>query len=220
MNMARSLVAVVLAALIGVAGTMAWLHRSQAQVVSPTFRAGIMSTGSDNLHTCQPFTAANHPTRMIQVELPGTFDPRNLQPVITQMDITAAPWTSGNPPPAPYNKATPWSPKTRLDLDLDLGPAGGTKPEMVLIKIIVDDPTVKFRTDGFAIAASDANGRSMFCQFSGGFGLHDATFGAVYYKPHPNQKTMGSYNIGLILPDADPAYILPIFIDPVVQNNG
>ena len=135
------------------------------------------------------------------------------------MDVTS-PWTSGNPPTAPYNKATPWSPRTRLDLDLDLGPAGGTKPEMVLIKIKVDDPTVKFRTDGFAIAAGDTNGRSMFCQFSGGFGLHDATFAATYYKPHPNQKTMGSYNIGLILPDTDPAYTLPIIIDPMVQNNG
>src|SRR5437588_5928899 len=130
MNMARSMVAVIVAALVGVAGTMAWLHRSQAQVVSPTFRAGIMSTGSDNLHTCQPFTATNHPTRMIQVELTGTFDLRNLHPIITQMDVTS-PWTSGNPPTAPYNKATPWSPRTRLDLDLDLGPAGGTKPEMV-----------------------------------------------------------------------------------------
>jgi len=73
---------------------------------------------------------------------------------------------------------------------------------------------VKFRTDGFAIAARrrQRKKKSMFCQFSAGLNCHEATFAATYYKPHPNQKTMGSYNIGQILRMRS-AYILPIFID-------
>jgi hypothetical protein len=223
MNWTRSFLLAAVGLVVGVVAAVSFnVFKLQAQS-TVTFRKGIMSTGTELLDDCHPFpfTATKHPTEIIEIELPGTFDPRNLQPVMTQMSITDPPWTSGNPTTKQaYNPAITWTPKTKLDLSLDLGPPGGTKRSMVLIKVIVRDPTVTFRTDGFAITSGDVNGRKMFCQFSGGYGQKEATFVAFYYKPTPHQPTMGAFNLGLIVQDMDPAYILPIFVDPAVQNNG
>jgi len=224
MNWTRTAALTVVGVAIGASAVVAFNKFRQLEMVTATFRPGVMSTGAELLDKCDPppFTAARHPTQMIQIELPGTFDPRNLQPVMTQMGvINAPPWTTPDPLSAqPYNGAVTWSPKTKLDLNLNLGPQGGPKRHMVLIKIIVRDPNVTFRTDGFAITAGDVNGRKMFCQIPGGYGVNEATFVAFYYKPTPHQPTMGTFNLGLVVKDVDPAYILPIFVDPAVENNG
>ena len=211
--------------LLGVVDATAW-----AQVAAPrerhrTIRPRLDSTGSEVLKICRvyPFRKNNHPTHMIQIKLTGPFDVRNLNPEITEMEVNADPWTSGDPATSkPYDKTPTWTPRTRLDLDLDLAPvAEGKKREKVLIKIIVDDPTIKFRGDAFAITAADVNGPNMFCRFDGGYTDNSATFVAFYYKdPRGNMETFGDFNIGLVIPDADPNYMLPIFIDPEVKNNG
>jgi hypothetical protein len=136
--------------------------------------------------------------------------------------INASPWINPDPSSSqPYSGSpTNWTPKTKLDLNLDLGPQGGPKRTMVLIKVIVRDPAVTFRTDGFAITSGDVNGRKMFCQIDGGYTQKEATFVAFYYKETPNKPTMGTFNLGLIVQDVNAGYILPIFVDPEVQNNG
>jgi hypothetical protein len=196
---------------------------SRAHRLLPTLRPGISSSGTTLLDDCKPFTDKKHPTYMFQIRLRGAFDVKHIDPEITEMKVTSPPWTSGNSDTStPYTTVPAWTPKTRLDLDLDLyESATGKKREMVLIKIVVDDPSVKFRTDGFAITAETGNGQHMFCQFKDGFAEHDATFAAYYYfNPNPQHDTLGVFDIGLVIPDADSAYILPIFIDPEVKNNG
>jgi hypothetical protein len=223
MNWTRSFLLAAVGLVVGIVGAVSFnTYKLQAQS-TVTFRKGVMSTGAELLDNCNPFpfTAAKHPTQIIEIELPGTFDPHNLQPVMTQMSITDPPWTSGNPTTKQtYNPAINWTPRTKLDMDLNLAPPGGTNRSMVLIKVIVRDPAVTFRTDGFAITSGDVNGRKMFCKFAGGYGTKEVTFVAFYYKATPHQPTMGTFNLGLIVQDADLAYILPIFVDPVVENNG
>ena len=223
MNWTRTVLLTGVGVVIGSSAVVAFNKFRQLEMITTTFRKGVMSTGAEVLDDCQPFpfTAAKHPTQIIEVEIPGTFDPRNLQPVVTQMNIIAPPWTAGDPSTkTAYNPAITRMPRTKLDLNLDLGAPGGTKRSMVLIKVIVRDPAVTFRTDGFAITSGDVNGRRMFCKFPGGFGQKEATFAAFYYKPTPHQPTMGTFNLGLVVQDVNPAYILPIFVDPAVENNG
>jgi hypothetical protein len=38
---------------------------------------------------------------------------------------------------------------------------------------------------------------------------------ATYVKPVPNQKTYGSYSVGVNIPAADGSYVLPTYLDPV-----
>lgn len=225
MNRMQSFLLAAVALLVGVVAAASFNIFRLREQSTVTFRPGIMSTEANLLADCNPFpfTATHHPTEMIQIELPGTFDPKNLRPVMTQMSIiNAPPWTNPDLGSAqPYSgPPTNWTPKTKLDMNLDLGPQGGPKRTMVLIKVIVRDPAVTFRTDGFAITTGDVNGRKMFCKFDGGYQQKEATFVAFYYKATPNKPTMGSYGLGLVFQDIDPGYILPIFVDPEVQNNG
>jgi hypothetical protein len=197
----------------------------QAQTSYPTFRPGIKSAMDEELGRCTPFPFTNnhHPTKMFQIMLPGLpFDIRNMRPVITEMDVTTSPWTEGDPTTSkPYAGHTTWSPNTPLDLDLNLSStAGPGKHDKALIKIVVEDQNVKMIADPFTVVSGDAN-KQMFCRFSGGFTEHSATFmTSYYYKPNSNGKTMGSYNLGVNIPAADNSYVLPIYIDPAVENNG
>lgn len=205
-------------------------HKPLREQLLPKYPMGLLSTGSDALDDCAAFTRQKHPTKLIKVELQGSFDPRKLDPKFTQMDVTHSPWTTGDPgTERPFDPHATWSPRTRLDMNLGLAsaPTGpNPKPQMMLLNVVIDDQTVHLRDDAFAIAASDVNGRKMFCRLSTAlpYGKHEATFVAFYYfKPnHPDGETYGSFNIGLIVPDtADPThYMTPIFIDPEVENNG
>lgn len=184
----------------------------------------LFSSGGDALDNCKAFTDKYHADRIIIVTLPGTFDINNLNPVITEEDVTAAPWTQGDPTkPEPPPTPPTWTPRTKLDLDLDLvASPSGKKVDKVLIQVVVADPNVHFRNDGYAIEAGNKSGNSakMFCQFPGGYQAQSATFMAFYYTDNNGSKpTMGNYNIGLVLGDGQP-YDLPIFIDPDVLNNG
>lgn len=223
MNWTRTFLLATAGVVVGAAAAVA-INIFQLNAQSTvTYRPGIMSTGAELLDDCNPFpfTANKHPTEMIEIALPGKFDPANLQVAMTHMVINAPPWTSGDPSTkTAYNPTINWMPRTKLDLNLDLGPSGGTKRTMVLIKVIIGDPSVTLRTDGFAITSGDVNGRKMFCQFAGGYGQREATFAAFYYKQTPNKPTMGTFNVGLIVQDTNAMYTLPIFLDPEVQNNG
>jgi hypothetical protein len=184
---------------------------------------GLPAKENHLLKACPAFTPADHPTRIYEIELPGIpFDPRNLQPVISQKYVTSMPWLSGDdqqqaPPPTPPN----WNAKTPLDLDLKkpgVMPYGTS--EKVLIKIKVDDPAVTFRQDGYAIAAGDHNGKQLFCQVPGGFTDHSATFMTYYFAANPGGPEIYSrFNVELTLPHPG-GYIVPIILDPEVKNEG
>lgn len=184
----------------------------------------VFSTGGEALNNCKTFTDKYHPDRLILITLPGKFDVNNLSPVITEMDVTASPWTQGNPAaPEPPPSSPTWTPRTKLDLNLGLvANPSGKKVDKVLIEVLVEDTSVHFRSDGYAIEAGDKTGNSdkMFCQIPGGYQAQYATFMAFYYTDNNGTKpTMGSYNVGLVLGDGMP-YDLPIFLDPDVMNNG
>jgi hypothetical protein len=220
---------------VGVLGTVIIVNTTTPTAATdyPTFRPTIKSKTKQVLEDCNPFpfTAAKHPTHMYQIKLPGTpFDIRDLKPQITEMDVTTAPWTDGDPSTSKgYNGNVTWTPSTPLDMDLNLGPATpATAPtsattaetyNQVLIKIVIDDPAVTMIGNDFTIISTDAN-RKMFCKFAGGFKTNSATFMASYVKPVPNQKTFGSYSLGVNIPSTDKTYVLPIYIDPEVENNG
>jgi hypothetical protein len=187
---------------------------------------GQPSTDNHLLRTCPPFTATDHPTRIFVIKLTGRFDPRALHPIITESVVTEPPWTTGNPKGPPLTQIPPaWTPKTPLDLDLNV--VIGERPELygkrekVLIRIVVEDTSVSFRSDGYAIAAGDHNARELFCQFPGGFQEHEATAMTYYFTRKPGAADIYSrYNVGLTLPHTDKSRVVPIILDPSVKNTG
>jgi hypothetical protein len=216
----------IVSAVVGGAAVGGLYYKLHPEELVPKYPMKVMSTGTEPMDPCKPFpfTANKHPTRYIRVTIPAPFDPRNLQPTMWEWPVTQSPWTSPDSGPgAQFDNKVDWTPKTRLDMNLDLADQPtGPKPEMVLVNVVLADQTVSFRNDAFAVAVGDTNGKKMFCSI-GGFGPHEATFVAYYYhNPNPGKKgTFGSFNIGLIVPDGtDPAYTLPLFLDPDVENNG
>src|SRR5262249_34907012 len=158
------------------------------------------ATLHDKLAGCPNFTSNKHPTRMIVLTLPAPLNLTDLKPDIKQYEVTDSPWTEPNTS-KPLDPPTPpdWSPKTELDLDLAPGNETGaivTTPDMVLVRIIVADTSVKIRDDGYAIAAGNDNGKNgqNLCSFTGGFGTTQATF-LAYYR-HGVAPTYGRYNVG------------------------
>lgn len=189
----------------------------------PTFRQHIMSTGGDELDGCPKFTDKYHPNRIITIVIPSPFNINNLNPTITQQGILQqAPWTTPTGPVQPVPPPT-WSPRTQLDLNVDLVPTPtGNKHDKTLIKVIVEDPSVRFRTDGYAVEATgkDGNGKHMLCQLDGGYTPGSVLFLTKYFTDNNGkQPTFGSYNLGLVL-GAGNTVNLPIFIDPEIENNG
>jgi hypothetical protein len=109
--------------------------------------------------------------------------------------------------------------KTRLDLDLGLTQKG----DAAMIKIILDDPLLNFRTDGGVIRGGGPHGRDMICSVRRNIDEKSIRFIVFYYKEHQSDKnTYGKYNIGLAATDKDTSsgYVLPIYIDPMIKNNG
>lgn len=207
----------------GVVGTKLWLSRKTERPPVASGPIHVMSTGGDLLKTCKTFTDKYHPDRAILIKIPGTFDIGNLNPVIKEYGVNAS-WTGpdlNNPLAGPTPPT--WTPRTPLDLNLDLADVpNGKKPDKILIQIQVEDPNVKFRQDGYAIEAGNVNGNGakMLCQFNGGFQTQSATFMALYFSDNDGSKpTYGAFNIGLVSGNGQP-FQMPIFIDPEVENNG
>jgi hypothetical protein len=106
--------------------------------------------------------------------------------------------------------------KTRLDLDVNLQKPG----DSAMIKIILDDPQLKFRADDAKIRGGGPNGRDMLCSVRLSSDERSIRFIVFYYKK--DKVTYGKYNIGLTVTDNDAAsgYVLPLYIDPMIKNNG
>jgi hypothetical protein len=127
-------------------------------------------------------------------------------------------------PPSPVNWPTP------LDVDLQgywVGIAGKAGP--ILLKIILDDPSLQFfHPQGApnwreAVTASDESGNMFYC-------LEDQAMenGRSTIKLHVRQSAnfrFGGLNIGILAPVVvNPApnipFYLPLYIDPQFHNNG
>ena len=119
----------------------------------------------------------------------------------------------------PYTWQSDAANKTRLDVDVGLKNRG----EAAMIKIILDDPLLVLRADEAKIRGGGPHGRDMLCSVKPSADGKSVRFIVFYYKEHPNDRsTYGKYNIRLTVTDEDTSsgYKLPIYIDPMVKNNG
>ena len=119
----------------------------------------------------------------------------------------------------PYTWESDASNKTRLDVDIGLHNTN----DAAMIKIVLDDPLLVFRADGAAIRAGGPNGRNMICSVRSNSHEKSVRFIVFYYKENPRDSaTYGKYNIGIIARDQNTSsdYKLPIYIDPMIKNNG
>jgi hypothetical protein len=218
--------AAIVGVLAGIGFTALYIGKFLPTAMHATYRPTIFTSTNETLDECKPFYAdtandKSHATHMFQIEIKGpTFDPRHLNTTITEMDVTQAPWTDGDPTTSkPYMGVINWTPKTPLDLNLDLGPdTDSSRHHKVLIKLIVDDQNVNFIQYPYYIVSDDTN-KGMFCRFDKGYNSHYATF-MVRHLKSSSTKTFASFNVGLIIPSDDGSYTIPIYLDPEVQNNG
>lgn len=109
---------------------------------------------------------------------------------------------------------------TPFDVWLKLYADPNLKRDSMLLKFVLADNRMKFRSDQYAIAA-DAKGKSSLCGLKVSPDGKSAIVWAKYYSnPHqPGKKTVFGYNIGVYLTQPD-GKKLPIFIDPAMGNEG
>jgi len=105
---------------------------------------------------------------------------------------------------------------TKLDIATDL--ANSTQPGTVTITL-KKNSNLTFATGGMAFSGGDSNSSSIFCGpnvAKNTSGEDTLTFTVL---PHAGAA---SYILGLVAADSDPnsADVLPILIDPIVDNNG
>lgn len=109
---------------------------------------------------------------------------------------------------------------TPFDIWLKLSADPKLKRDSILVKFVLSDDRMRFRSDQYAIAA-DAKGKSSLCGLKVSPDGKSAIVWAKYYSnPHqPGKKTVFGYNIGLYLTQTS-GKKLPIFIDPAMGNEG
>ena len=165
------------------------------------------------------------PTTVYKIRISETFDLRNPQvtkftrpakEVIPKSGIYDEDYDA---PDTIYTWDSDAAVKTRLDVNVDLKIDG----DAAMIKIILDDPLLTFRTDDGVIRAGGPHGKAMICGVERNIDEKSIRFGVFHYKEHQSdKKTFGKYNIGLIATEKDrtSGYVLPIYIDPMIKNNG
>lgn len=197
----------------------------ESEKTSGAGNLGILNVGYEQITACvgNPTT----PTRAFVVTLENPTDlfavKRNI--IETQANASATDIEPGQPTTLAYPAGAaieypPGSAPTPLDFWLKLQPTPASKRDTVLIKFVLSDDRMRFRSDGFAVAG-DSKGKDMFCKLVVAADKRSATvWGRFHHKPHPgSSKTFGSYNLGVELMQNGGVY-LPIFIDPMVKNEG
>ena len=101
--------------------------------------------------------------------------------------------------------------KSRWDLNLKLNPG-----ERALIRVKLHEGKFKFRDNGLAITAGDADSAKTLC------GLQKISDTEYYvYAQYDATATVGSFNIGIVVEDQnDNTRSLPIQLDPNIKNHG
>lgn len=174
-----------------------------------------MNVGSEEITACNG--SVPKPTKTIVL----TFDKQtDLYSVIRNID------ESGTPVPNAGNSADypTGSTPTPLDFWAQLDDNNNNKRQTVQIKIVLLDTRLKFRNDKYAIVG-DKPGAKMLCDLWVSGDRMTATITAKYDHSSPNgkgagaNKTYGSMNIGLML-QQNGGGELPVFVDPIVKNEG
>lgn len=173
-----------------------------------------MNAGSEEIKGCGGSVPT--PTKTIVM----TFDnPTDLYRVTRNIQESgAAVPNAGSGAEYPID-ATP----TPLDFWPKLQSNNNNQRQSIQLKIVLLDPRLKFRKDKYAIVG-DKPGEKMLCDLSVSADQKTATV-TVKYDHTPNgkgggvNKTYGSMNIGLML-DQGLGVELPVFVDPIVKNEG
>ena len=163
------------------------------------------------------------PTTVYKIKISSSFDPRDPQVVRSTRpakEVSPGEFDEDDElEETPYTWESDAGNKTRLDVDVGLEDSN----DAAMIKIVLDDPLLDFRADGAAIRAGGPNGRHMICSVRQNPREKSVRFIVYYYKDHSSDgATYGKYNIGIIARDRNTSsgYKLPIYIDPMIKNNG
>jgi hypothetical protein len=200
-------------------------------MVTTAIAAACLAAAAACTRSAVPFAGASYsirecptgivPKTVYKIELSEDFNLRN--PQVTKSTRPAKADGHGDydedyaAPETPYTWPSDALNKTRLDVDVGLTARG----EAAMIKIVLDDSLLEFRTDDAVIRGGNEHGRDMLCSVRRSTTEKSVRFIVFYYKPNPT-KTYGKYNIGLIAKDLDTksGYTLPVYIDPMIKNNG
>lgn len=199
--------------------------QDKAEAVSGSSRVRVMNAGNEQVTACHGNPIS--PTRAFLFTLENPTDLYAVKRNIVETEanssgtdvISGAPTTPAEPAGVPADYPTGATP-TPLDFWLKLNPNAANKRQTVLLKFVLSDSRMRFRNDGYAIS-SDVVGKQMFCKLVVSADRKSATVWARYYRnpPPAKSKTFGSLNFGVDLQQSSGEY-LPIFIDPMVKNEG
>ncbi len=116
------------------------------------------------------------------------------------------------------NNISDWQNKTRIGIRTPLP----SITDSVLVKIVLDNKRLSFRSDGFALRAGDPIGEAMFCDLRYDGHSNSLTFKVQYLRGKGGKPLYGTYNIGVNVKDRkrNSKFSLPIFFDPEIKNEG
>jgi hypothetical protein len=155
----------------------------------------------------------------------GNFEAKRPDGIIREHALNEAgtglkPGSTGTPH-QPYGpNGSPWINPTRWDMNAGVFIRRGPEPQRVLIIIRLADPLVRFMANVPAITAKDYASWAILSNPWTSTDRRTASFWCLYHGAN-GDKVTGAYNVALDVTDADdPAFTLPIIVDPKIPNRG
>jgi hypothetical protein len=134
---------------------------------------------------------------------------------------TAIAQGSEGTPHYPYGQGgTPWVNPTRWDMSAGVFIRKSMEPQKVLIVIRLQDPLVRFMANIPAVTAKDYASMATLSNLVTSTDRRTASFWCLYHGANAN-PVMGAFNVAIDVTDAeDPAFTLPVIVDPKILNRG
>jgi len=159
---------------------------------------------------------APKPSKAIRINIDDKFEIRKPVRDIVLKGVNQTSDNEDSTAGSPFDSDVSALYQTRFDLDLSQYLA--KNGDVILIKIVVLDHTLKLFPYPFGVTGTDKQSKTLFC----GMKQSDENGNevAIFLAKYVSGNAVNSFNIDLLVPEVGTKYYLPLVIDPKVKNNG
>jgi hypothetical protein len=201
------------------------LERPHIAVASPALLARALSIAPGSEQFIPPCTTSPTATRVVKIRINKNFDVKN-----TGRDIVSKKTSGGGVKTVPA--PTPNALSTTYDLNLD-NTVWDDNDKIIAVKVILKDQDMIFLSDAYSITTVTTTNSMYTCldkikhvEDKGDSEPEDDSdtsnrkWDTVTFYVDRSKKQDQKFNIRLIVFQTDGIHVLPLILDPDVQNNG